>query len=204
MAEIIVFVRGNENVLLPNSKISVFVGDRLLGFNEKSDGRASFTIDGTDQPMRVRAEYVGFDPQEATLAADQQTVTFLFPVDVRNRWVAFFKENFPALLGFVMLVIALALAFTFRDSTPTQDVLLRITISLAAGGIATILSGSIGIKLNLGSKLAVTAAGAFAVFALTYLVHPDIIIRADANVTAPADNGSGPAGNDADPANNMS
>lgn len=211
--EVRVFARSEDHYPLVNCEIEAFVGGESAGRTKDNNGQASFKITGPPGPVSIVVRYEGQELEPRQLAEGQDTVTidfsdvFLGPQAVElakarakekraEARMAFFEKYFPALLGFVMLIIALTLAFTFKNSTPTQDVLLRITMSLAAGGIATIITGSLGLTLKLGPKLGVTAAGALGVFALTYLVHPDIIIHEDANVTAPAGNEAVPADNE--------
>lgn len=82
----------------------------------------------------------------------------------------FFKQNFPALLGLLLVVAGVTLAFVFASPTPLQAFLVRAVFSLGAGGVASSIPGILKIDVSLGTKLAISAGGALAVLVLMYLI----------------------------------
>lgn len=209
-----VFARSEDNYPLLNSEIEAFIGDVSAGKNTQNNGQATMTITGPPGPVKVVVRYED-KVEERLLAEGQENITIDFsgvrlgltPEDRRaEARMAFFKDKFTVLLGVVMLIAALALVFTFDKTNTLQEWAIRVTISLAAGGIASGIPGTLGVNLGWAGKLGITAGGALAVLAMTFLVPTDIIERMSKDkpaVTAPANN-STPSDNDSMIADNLS
>ncbi|MGD0950767.1 MAG: hypothetical protein ABSA52_25580 [Candidatus Binatia bacterium] len=82
------------------------------------------------------------------------------------------ERHVPLAVGVVLLLIALALAFTFGTPNPLQTRLILATASLGGGAIATEIPGMLQVNMSFGQKLVIGATGAIAVFAILYLVVP--------------------------------
>jgi hypothetical protein len=81
-------------------------------------------------------------------------------------------KHFPALVGIIFVLLALAYAFAFQKPTPPQVYFLLALCSVAGGGFGGEIAGFIKTDLTLSSKLTISAAGAFAIFVLLYLFVP--------------------------------
>ena len=77
--------------------------------------------------------------------------------------------------GVVFLAVLLALIVWIPNPTPAQLMLFRITIALAAGGIAAVIPGFLNVNISLGKRLVIAAGGALAVFIITYFYNPPSI-----------------------------
>ena len=66
----------------------------------------------------------------------------------------------------------LILAFRFPHPTPFQYNIFRITLSLAAAGIAAMMPGFINLEITSDLGLLIRAGGAIAVFVLVYFYNP--------------------------------
>lgn len=108
----------------------------------------------------------------ATLGPDVDNWTFKFDFDQEPSVMEILRANVPAIVGLVLLFVALALAFTYTESTPLQSQLIRSTAALGLGGIASLLTGFLRVKVNFGSQLGVTAAGALAVYVISFFFVP--------------------------------
>lgn len=79
--------------------------------------------------------------------------------------------------GVMFLALLLALVILFPNPTPAQFLFFRITIALAAGGIAAVIPGFLDLKLSFGKRLAITAGGALAVFVIVFFYNPAALGR---------------------------
>ena len=85
-----------------------------------------------------------------------------------------------SVLGVIFTLVILIIAFIFPNLTPFQYTVCRIILAVSVAGIATLLPGSLEVKLPGGVK----AAGALAVFAIIYLKNPAALVSSP---TPPAD-----------------
>ena len=74
--------------------------------------------------------------------------------------------------GLSFVSALLVLAIWFPQPTPFQYTVFRITLALAAAGIAGIIPGMIRLTVNPGTALLIHAGGALAVFVMVYLFAP--------------------------------
>lgn len=87
------------------------------------------------------------------------------------------KKNFlfPSIAGIIFIVIILLLVIFFPCPTSSQFVVFRIVLSIAIAGFAAVIPGFFSFKY----KTVVSAGGAIAVFAFTYLFNPTLINTED-------------------------
>jgi hypothetical protein len=78
----------------------------------------------------------------------------------------------PPMMGGVLVICALALAFVKRDLTSLQAQLVRSLFALGAGGLATQIPGLLDLKINFATKAVITASGAVAVYLVTFFWSP--------------------------------
>ena len=74
--------------------------------------------------------------------------------------------------GVVFLAALLAIVIIFPDPTDRQFEIIRTVLALAAGGVAAAIPGLLNLQLGAGSKLAIRAGGAIAVFVVVYFYSP--------------------------------
>lgn len=74
--------------------------------------------------------------------------------------------------GIVFIVILLVLAIIFPNPTPFQNLVFRVVLSLAAAGVGAMIPGFITVDMSLRTRIGISAAGAFSVFLIIYLLNP--------------------------------
>jgi hypothetical protein len=74
--------------------------------------------------------------------------------------------------GLILIAAILTLAVVIKNPTHLQVQVFSVVLALAAGGFATVLSGMLNVRLNLGKKVAIGATGALAVFVIVYFFVP--------------------------------
>jgi hypothetical protein len=74
--------------------------------------------------------------------------------------------------GVVFVVTILALVVFIPNPTQVQYHFFVIVMALAAGGVATVMTGMIDVRASFGKKLAIGATGALAVFVIVYFFLP--------------------------------
>jgi hypothetical protein len=74
--------------------------------------------------------------------------------------------------GLAALAAVLWLAFRGSELTEQQFEILRIVLALAGGGVGAVIPGFLDLNLKSGSKLALRAGGALAVFVVLYFWSP--------------------------------
>lgn len=86
--------------------------------------------------------------------------------------MSFLNDRIALIAGAVLWVVALILGFSFNHPNALQEQLIRGTFALGAGGIASVIPGLLNVQIGGGGKLAISAAGALAVYLLSYIVVP--------------------------------
>jgi hypothetical protein len=76
------------------------------------------------------------------------------------------------IFGTVFLAALLVIAVVIPSPTPNQFETFRIAIALAAGGVAAVIPGLLGLRLGRGRRFAIRASGALAVFLIVYFYSP--------------------------------
>lgn len=74
--------------------------------------------------------------------------------------------------GAVFIVTMLVLIVLIPNPTPVQYHFFVIVMSLAAGGVATVMTGMIDVRAKFGKRLAIGATGALGVFVIVYFFLP--------------------------------
>jgi hypothetical protein len=74
--------------------------------------------------------------------------------------------------GAVFIVTILALVVFIPNPTRVQYHFFVIVMSLAAGGVATVMTGMIDVRARFGKRLAIGATGALGVFVIVYFFLP--------------------------------
>jgi hypothetical protein len=77
--------------------------------------------------------------------------------------------------GAVFVIAILALVVIIPNPTPVQYHFFVIVMSLAAGGVATVMTGMIDVRASFGKKLAIGATGALAVFVIVFFFLPAMV-----------------------------
>ena len=77
-----------------------------------------------------------------------------------------------ATFGVLFLSVVLVIAITIPEPSDFQYFVFRITLALAAGGVAAMIPGIININLS----NFITAGGALAVFAIVYFYNPNELV----------------------------
>jgi hypothetical protein len=162
-----VYARGMSNQLLPGTKFTFLTEGQLIGEVLSSDGRASIEIPSKDLPVTIEAELNG-KKEIATLSLTQDQWTYQFPV----REYSAVRAHLAAIIGLVLLAVALVLAFALGTLNPLQTRLVLITVSLAGGLIATEIPGLLNAKVSLGEQIGIAAGGAIAVFVILFFAVP--------------------------------
>ena len=106
---------------------------------------------------------------------------------------------FAFLFGSVAIAVVLWLAFGTTSLTDPQSHILHTVLALAAGGVAAVLPGFLRLNMKVGTKLALRAGGALAVFLVVYFCSPagwepspaGTVTQTTSGVGSPAQNGSG-------------
>jgi hypothetical protein len=103
------------------------------------------------------------------------------------------------LFGCLALAAVLWLAFRSEALSGQQVEILRIVLALAGGGVGAVIPGFLDVKVKAGTKLALRAGRALAVFVVLYFwspAHwtqpsPGPVIQHTSGVGSPAQNGNG-------------
>lgn len=96
---------------------------------------------------------------------EDRLAQLLATLEARSKLLAFF-------FGLCFVAVLLALAIWFPNPTPFQYTVFRITLALAAAGVAGVIPGMIRLKIQPGTALLIHAGGALAVFVIVYLLAP--------------------------------
>jgi len=76
--------------------------------------------------------------------------------------------------GVIFVTVLLVVSLAVPNPTPTQYETFRTIMALAAGGVAAMIPGILKIDLKAGSKFALQAGGALAVFVIVFFYHPGL------------------------------
>jgi hypothetical protein len=103
------------------------------------------------------------------------------------------------LFGCLTLAAVLWLAFRSETLNEQQFEILRIVLALAGGGVGAVIPGFLDVNLQAGTKLALRAGGALAVFVVLYFWSPahwappqrETVIQNTSGTGSPAQIGNG-------------
>lgn len=104
-------------------------------------------------------------PRRTKAPPEDRLAQLLATLEARSKLLAFF-------FGLCFVTIVLVLAIWFPNPTAFQYTVFRITLALAAAGIAGVIPGMIRLKMQPGALLMIHAGGALAVFVMVYLLAP--------------------------------
>jgi len=166
------YARDRYGEPLHGVSFEVFANGVLVASVANTEGRASVQVADRDIVVKVVATYGEETPQPVNLARDQDTFTFKFNVIGERTRMAFVKEHMALGVGLLLLATTFVLAFTFTDPSALQMQLIRSSAALGAGGVASIIPGLIKAEVKLSEKIAVSAAGALAVYVISYFIAP--------------------------------
>ena len=101
--------------------------------------------------------------------------------------------------GCAALAVVLWLAFRAETLSEQQFEILRIVLALAGGGVGAVIPGFLDVTVKAGTKLALRAGGALAVFVVLYFwspahwqsSHDETVIQHTDGTNSPAQNGNG-------------
>ena len=80
------------------------------------------------------------------------------------------------LFGIIFIILMLILAIAIHTPSNFQYFVFRVALSLAAAGIAAMIPGFITMDFNIGSRIAISAVGAFVIFIIVYALEPAQIV----------------------------
>ncbi|HXI86951.1 MAG TPA: hypothetical protein VNH64_05800 [Parvularculaceae bacterium] len=162
------FVKDRNGAGVDGANFYFYAGDTLLGSTESAQGRASFQIDNSNAAIKVVMKYKGIT-QEALLAQGQTSYDFKINKVVKSD---FLKDNLPVWIGLALLLIGAAIAFIKKEPSAFQKQIILVFISLGGGGVGSVIPGFLKLNLTMGQKFAVAAAGAMAIFVITFFFVP--------------------------------
>jgi len=163
---ITIFVRNRMGGPINGADIRFSVGETFLGSVNSAEGRGALQVPGKRQAITVEAA-AGGETQTAKLGPSQDTYTFKFgnhPVPQEDR--------IPLLVGLLLLGAATTLAFVFQETNALQTQIIRILVALGAGAVGSVIPGMLNLRLKFGTKLLITAAGALAIYVITFFFVP--------------------------------
>lgn len=87
--------------------------------------------------------------------------------------------------GVIFIATMIVLAIAFPEPTPFQERTFKITLSLAAAGVAAMIPGFINVELTQTIGVIVRAGGALAVFAIVFFFNPAQLVVKDQENSRP-------------------
>jgi hypothetical protein len=157
--------------LIPDATIEWYVNDAFAGSGDGA-GHSSIEVLDSSATIAVKAKVGDLVQGPVKLGPQQAEYNFHFDREVHPRWRSFVMKHFPALVGIVFILLALALVFTFQKPTPLQVHVLLALFALGGGGFGGEIAGFINADLTLSAKLKISAGGAAAIFVLLYFFVP--------------------------------
>ena len=154
---------------IPGAVVKVSVNGQPTGEVQTTNiGRATITVSSPSAIVEIEAVPVR---KQVKFAENVENFVLRFEEFVR-RGPTFWEKHFPAGIGICFLVITIALVFIFADPKPLQAYVILATLSVALGAIASEITGLLKVDIGIGTKVAISAAGALAVFVIIYFFKP--------------------------------
>ncbi|NYZ12180.1 hypothetical protein HL658_06435 [Azospirillum sp. RWY-5-1] len=142
-------------------------------FSEVVTGIEPITCQISSQACKVGISVSYKDYTEGVLLSqDANRHVFSIPIHQRDNNMTQTAERWAVIVGCIFVAIAIFLGFYFDNQSSLQN---RIIISVLSIGLASFGSTIIGVlkvEMKLGQRLAVTAAGALAIFVLLFFFGP--------------------------------
>jgi hypothetical protein len=143
------------------NEIAEGAGFRLLTITEYARGLGDPRKHPETMPM-------GSMPRDEQIVIEREILRSNVPSQETTRLNTILAYCF----GAVFLAVILTLVVFIREPTPVQYHFFTIVMALAAGGVATVMTGMIDVRASFGKKLAIGATGALAVFVIVYFFLP--------------------------------
>lgn len=163
---------------IPDATVSVLVNGELVGTATSGWSAAgtvyTIQIDDGAAEVGLEAEYADQPPQAVTLTQDAHEWRFHFDnveVPVADG-KPFWQQHIAGLLGVIFLLTSIGLAVFIATPTEFQRRVFVGALAIGLAGIGAEIPGFLHVKLSLGTQLAVTAAGALAIFVIVYFFVP--------------------------------
>lgn len=199
---ILIFIEDANGNQVNGVDVDFFVNGASTARAVSAPGRASIQVKDASAQIEVRIAYKGHT-DSVILAQGQDSYTFTLPIPIvadgpwykdvasglvglllvalviylggklfiNEEWI---EQNPLALLGTIFILIGVVVEIFIPHSTKFLKQLVMILVSLGAGGLASIIPGFISVDVSFGTQLAVSAAGALAVFVIIYFVKPKL------------------------------
>jgi hypothetical protein len=101
-----------------------------------------------------------------------ERIRYLKPMDTKKA-----ERRLTFTFGIVFVIVMLVLAIAYPSPTPFQYTVFRITLALAAAGVAAMIPGFIELRISTFLR----AGGALAVFAIVYFYNPATLVLGSQN-----------------------
>jgi hypothetical protein len=168
-------IRDKNNGLINDQFFSIQLNNIRVGFQsliDKLPPRASLPDDNT---TTENVPPTPDPPKEETEVKPEDTSPPTKPpVDTKNQ-SGFSPKHIPWIVGLLLLLGSAVTILGFIPCpTPSQEVILRLLMSLGAGGLAVLLPGMFQIEI-----MSVKAASAIGFAVLVYLVNPASVLADD-------------------------
>jgi len=163
---------------IPHATVSVVVNGEYVGKAKSAASNAgtvyTFQVSDPDATVALKAECDGENPQEVTLAngVDEWDFTFVNVEVPVPRDKPFWEEHLPGIIGGVFLVISIVLAIVFSEPSEFRKRVFVGALAIGLAGLGAEIPGFLNVKMTLGTKLKITAAGALAIFVLVFFFQP--------------------------------
>jgi len=155
-----------------SGSVNFYIDGQLIAAVENTEGDVTWQ-DPSAPPRDVRiVARFERETQEALLAPSQNVWEFRFRGGPPGTALEMLRDNLPAAVGLVLLLLAIVLAFGRESPSGLQRQIILGTFALAAGGIGSIIPGLLKVDLTLDKKLKISAAGALAMFVILFFFTP--------------------------------
>ena len=171
---------------LSNLKNALLMSSIILKYHQKSNGSSDsetvamrYEVAKTFEVLQSKWENPHFRQicegnesiqklLETARSRPDETISLKKEVIVTQRLNTILAFTF----GAVFLAAILILVVLIPNPTPPQFKVFSVVMALAAGGIATTISGMMNVTMTLGKRIAIGATGALAVFVIVYFFVP--------------------------------
>jgi hypothetical protein len=160
-----IFVRDRSGHLIPGVSIKFAIDGRPAGEVNGSEGRGRIELPETNKkPVAVTVSYRGED-KTSKIAYGQDSFEFRYDVDIGP------TKHIALWSGIGLIILAVVLAFYYKDPNPLQTKIIQGLFSVGLGGVATELTGFLNVDMKFGTRLVIGAGGALAVFIVLWFTN---------------------------------
>lgn len=157
--------------LLPGARFEISVNGQRAANTTGGHGFVNIQVDNPEAAIGAKAFYQNYAHEVRVIASDSYTFPIQFPevqyVSADTRF-----DNIVFVVGLLLILLTVALAIVFPNPTAFQLRIFSGMFAIATGAFAMKITGMLNVQMNLGARLAVSAAGALAVFLLIYFFVP--------------------------------